>query len=196
MNIKHVITHTDKEFVKLPWKEQHKFGFWYKTPQLYLWDSSFMEKNIFDEWAKKHHPIQYFIRKVFNDISIQLYRAKRKARSIFYSIFKPYRNDVRKSIPRGEWSDINWLIETVNFAMMLSFEKEVEEFDFVDWNHFDEQRIFMEEFKEHLKYIKTERPALEENLYKDDHIDVEKMMNEKDTEVLVWMIKNRGFMWT
>lgn len=136
------------------------------------------------------------------------------------SIFAPQHSRLRKAIPRT-WQDISHLIEIVNFEFIKSFYEDEYTDGFVDWNHDQIHKDFAQWLESAYAYITKERPELEAQMwasYPDYKMDnwweeyktrkgnnedlygevnrLEALIREKDTEVLINLIKNRDFFWT
>lgn len=79
------------------------------------------------------------------------------------TIFYPHNNRIRESIPR-QYSDISHLIEIVNFKFVEVFYEEEYIDGNVDWTATEDHRQFSLWLESAYKYIKIERPKLEEEL--------------------------------
>lgn len=125
-----------------------------------------------------------------------------------YRFFRPCHQQIRKSIPR-RWVDISTLIETVNFEFIKSFHDN--EMHIIDWDSNESHREFKEWIDNAYIYITKGRSELEKQLsaaypplkrkgeYKDLYAEVnrlEKLIEDKDTEILLEMVKRRGMFWS
>ena len=79
------------------------------------------------------------------------------------TIFKPHNKRIRKSVPR-QYSDISNLIEIVNFKFVEVFYEEEYIDGNVDWDATEDHKEFSLWLESAYKYIKIERPKLEEEL--------------------------------
>lgn len=135
-------------------------------------------------------------------------------------IFKPAHKRVRKSIPRT-WYDLDYVLESVNFEVIKSFYEDEYKKGIVDWTATKEHSDFAKWLEGAYRYITVERPDLQKKLdesypdtvfcigklekklskasYKKLYSGVEKyekLIEKKDTELLVELIKNRSRLWT
>ena len=114
-----------------------KNKFWYSTP-------SALSLEDWEEWRQeieKNYPFQYWIRDTLPHwYRVHIAMPLRDLYWFIYRLIKPCHQDIRKVIPR-QWADIASLIVDVNFAMLTSFKKEVDE-SFVEWNASPEHRKF------------------------------------------------------
>jgi len=184
----------------LPKKEKHIWGFWYIKPYSLPWD---LEKSRSDEvdpngWSglreywKQEYPIQYRLREFVNDVGNKTGQLARFVRKTYRSLFKPYNKTIRNAIPRGEWHDVDYvLVETV-FACIVQFYQETKEFDFVDWDYNEGHQNFYAKLKEYNDFIINEIPAMRKKYELED----EEALMKKEDEIMMWAVKNRGYMWT
>jgi hypothetical protein len=169
---------------------------------------------------KSRYPIQWFFREWFfsweNPVYALIkgiyfdYREKKYTVKRFFNPFFPR---FRKCLPRHTYSDISEAIRKVNFALVLDFWHEEIVDGLVDWNDTEGHRSFISGMKKAVKYIEQERPKLvsqadaaltvatnkkkgtfEQRYAKHDAI--EKKIDEKDTELLVWVMQQREMFWT
>lgn len=125
-----------------------------------------------------------------------------------YRYFKPAHPQIRKSIPK-EFVDISSLIVTVNFEFIKTFHDN--EMDLIDWEHNEDYKQFKNWIDSAYNYIMFERPELEKELsnsypppkmkgtYEEKYKDVirfEKLIETKDTEILLQLIKRREMFWS
>lgn len=188
---------------------QYKFGFWYQIPGSLCWEG-------WDDWRelmKTKHPIQYFVRETIYDIVWSTKRLYRDSKYAIKCFFKPYHSDIRKAIPR-KWADVSGLVVDVNFAMILSFKKEADEYC-VDWDYGD-HRKFKNWLDASVKWIQEDRPAIQkqrDNAYPPyplpEHMrgwnydqlygevnKLEKIIDETDSAIIKQMVDYRYYMWT
>lgn len=166
---------------KIRWKLFNKFGIWRLTDLLpYSWRDFY--------WSK------------------------------IRTIFKPAHKRIRKAIPR-DWRDLDYIIENVNFEVLKSFYEDEFLKDIVDWTSTPNHKEFAEWLEKSYNYIVNERPVLQKRMdeaypesigfelnrgmnkttYKKLYGEVEKYENlieKKDTELMVEIIKRRRWFWT
>lgn len=188
-----------------------KNKFWYSTP-------SALSLEDWEEWRQeieKNYPFQYWIRDTLPHwYRVHIAMPLRDLYWFIYRLIKPCHQDIRKVIPR-QWADIASLIVDVNFAMLTSFKKEVDE-SFVDWNASPEHRKFMNWVNSSVHWIKVGRPACEAqrdalypphplpDIMKGKSYDelygelnkMEMLINETDSAILKQMIDYREYFWT
>jgi len=188
---------------------QYKFGFWYQIPGSLCWEG-------WDDWRelmKTKHPIQYFVRETIYDIVWSTKRLYRDSKYAIKCFFKPYHSDIRKAIPH-KWADVSSLVVDVNFAMILSFKKEADE-SCVDWDYGD-HRKFKNWLDSAAHWITVGRPnclAQQDASYPPHPLppemrgltydqlygnvnQIEKLIDETDTNIIKQMVDYREYMWT
>ena len=125
-----------------------------------------------------------------------------------YRWFNPAHQQLRKAIPR-EFVDISSLIVTVNFEFIKSFHDN--EMNIIDWDADELHREFRDWINDAYAYITQERPKLEQELsqaypprrakgpYEElyaDVIRIEKTIQDRDTAILMEMVKRREMFWS
>lgn len=133
-------------------------------------------------------------------------------------VFKPAHKRIRKAIPR-DWRDLDYILENVNFEIIKSFYEDEFKKDIVDWNSTPEHKKFAKWLEEVYNYITIERPRLQKKMdesypeftginlnkpttkasYKKLYGKVDKyeeLIEKKDTEVIIGLIKRRRWFWT
>ena len=125
-----------------------------------------------------------------------------------YRYFKPCHQEIRRVIP-NRWTDITELIRMVNFEFLKSYHDN--EMDIIEWNSDERHREFRDWIDQAYAYITVERPKLEDNLskayppfgskgpYEEKYAEVirlEALIEQKDTELLVEIMKKRGWFWS
>jgi hypothetical protein len=133
------------------------------------------------------------------------------------TIFKPAHKRIRKCIPR-DWRDLDYIIESVNFEVLKSFYEDEFLKDIVDWSSTPNHKEFAKWLKGAYKYITIERPLLQKKMdeaypesvgfinnrmskksYKELYGKVDKyesLIEKKDTELMIEIIKRRRWFWT
>jgi len=166
---------------KIRWKLFNKFGIWRLTDLLpYSWRDFY--------WSK------------------------------IRTIFKPAHKRIRRAIPR-DWRDLDYIIENVNFEILKSFYEDEYKKDIVDWTSTPDHKEFAKWLEKAYRYITDERPVLQKKMddaypehigfdlnrgvsktsYKKLYGEVEKYENlieTKDTELMIEIIKRRRWFWT
>lgn len=135
-------------------------------------------------------------------------------------IFRPANKRIRKAVPRTG-ADITSLIETLNFEMIKAFYEDEYLADIVDWTATDGHQAFATWLEGAYQYVTVERVDLQQQLtntypdinfgdylkidkdpkqrYQDLYGEVnrlEKLIDERDSQVLTELIKFRHYMWT
>ena len=146
---------------------------------------------------RTQRPIRYWWRNVS-------FRASQWWYSFESRWFRDRQRWLRKAVPYT-YSDQRELIRTTQFAILRSFasEKPLEHTAYYDpeWNAWDahgdyKPRQFADDFKRHLQWVTVDRAKAEEAWKAADYdLDVEDRINERDTEVLVWMATRWRHFW-
>lgn len=205
---------TVEDYFQLPKKEREYKGF-YKVPCALpnsLFKNNKSEKTWDDFYAeiKRLYPIQYFLREYLpsldNPILCAYYNIKSKIRLFFNPVFPRW----RKSLPRHEYADLIEFVPKSNFALILDFYYEEVLNGIVDWEADEPHREFLIKLKEHVAWIETGKKLKENQLVEaisnqftvvefteaDKVRTIEEEIFNRDTDVLNWLIANRGIMWT
>lgn len=210
------------DYFELPKSKREKFGI-YLTPYALPSEILDKEKKGWSSWSKiirKKYPVQGWIREWFFSYDNPLYRFIRitsmKFNSFYYNIkrfFKPCSPRFFKSWRRWEYMDKVEAIQIVNFAMIQDFWHDEINRDYVDWESDTAHKIFYEWIKSAISWIEVERQICENRLseayniahkkntknyyekYSEVH-EIEKLIDEKDEQILIDMIKYRKFFWT
>lgn len=132
-----------------------------------------------------------------NDVSWNVYR-----------YFKPCHQQIRKAIP-NRFTDITELIRDVNFEFVKSFHDN--EMDIINWDADNYHKDFRDWINKSYDYITIERPQLQDQLsksypplrakgtYQEKYAEVirlETLIEQKDTEVLLEIVKRRQMFWS
>ncbi len=117
------------------------------------------------------------------------------------TIWAPQHSRIRKAVPKYWW-DLDHVLQVVNFEIIKSFYEDEYKADIVDWEGTGGDSLkFTKWLEEAYTYITVYRKVLEkqiDNAYPDyDKVyNFEKEMEDKDTEVLINLVKWRRHMWT
>ncbi len=156
-------------------------------------------EDLFDDLKSKSYKPSIFTRFKWwlNDFTWDVYR-----------YFKPCHQEIRKSIP-NRWTDITELIRIVNFEFLKSYHDH--EMHNIEWNSDEYHRNFRDWINQAYVYITVERPKLEDDLsnaypsfgskgtYEEKYGEVnrlEALIEQKDTEILVDIVKKRAWFWS
>jgi hypothetical protein len=117
------------------------------------------------------------------------------------TIWAPKHSRIRKAIPR-HWMDLDHVLQDVNFEIIKSFYEDEYKAGIVDWEGTGGDALkFTKWLEESYTYITSYRKVLEkqiDNAYP-NYRKVEKLekeMEDKDTKVLIELVKWRRHMWT
>lgn len=125
-----------------------------------------------------------------------------------YCYFKPSHQQIRKVIP-NKFVDISELIKIVNFEFVKSFHDN--EMHNIEWEGNEVHAEFKIWIDKSYNYITIERPQLEEQInnsypprgmkgtYEEKYgelIRLEALLAQKDTEILVEIVKRREMFWS
>lgn len=195
------------------WLENRKNTGKKKTNTVKGWDA--WEKEI-----KSRYPIQWFFREWMFSIDNPVYLVAKNIFSTYVEIrynikrfIYPFYPRMRKVIPRHTYSDPCELFRKINFALVLDFWYLDMVNGVVDWNSDEVHKNFFKSVKNAVKYIETDRIKLETQLdkllvqankkYKGNYNQryakfhaLEQKIKEKDTEILVWIMREREKFWS
>lgn len=169
---------------------------------------------------KRIYPIQWWVREwcfswdnPIYAIFKRTYFNYQEIRSAVRRFITPFYPRFRKACPRHKYSDICEFSREINFALILDFWYEEMLSGIVNWNDNGAHKKFYKEVKNAVKYIEKDRPKLikqsdteltratykkkgnfEERYGK--HHALEAKIAEKDTDILVWFVKEREMFWT
>jgi len=169
---------------------------------------------------KRRYPVQWLLREWFFSWNNPVYaffkglyfdyREKKYAVKRYINPFYPR---FRKSMPRHQYSDVSEALRKVNFALVLDFWYDEMVDGIVDWNDNTNHKNFFQGVKRAVKYIEVDRPALEnkadealtvatnktkgtfEQRY-GKHDALERKIDQKDKQLLIWIMQNREMFWT
>lgn len=203
--------YTLKEYLEAPKsRRQNKIG-WYREPDGYLWlGFNKCASHDFEEYWKKHYPIQYFLREIiWSNINIYFYRFRRSILHNIKCFFFPRQRWLTKVIP-NDWMDKPNLIDLVLFTSLEDFIEKEKGFETVEW--YDDPDI--DTTKLSLHQLKTREAAaelkrayrwckitkkIEERLGRKKNpcwrllIDIQERGNEKYAKII---FKYRHYLWT
>ena len=147
-------------------------------------------------WQDK---VRWFIR--YNIISRIPYQIREFYYNKVKTIWAPQHSRIRKAVPKYWW-DLDHVLQVVNFEIIKSFYEDEYKADIVDWEGTGGDSLkFTKWLEEAYKYITVDRKELEKQIdnaypnYKKVE-KLEKEMEDKDTEVLIDLVKWRRHMWT
>jgi len=207
MNKKQIVT-TTEEWLKLPRSE--------RVPRKWYWPTGWYEApfammiNDWNNWEKhikKEYPIQYWLRESFQYTFRRYYRT---IKGLKRYIINPRRR-MRNAVFSVQYMDLVELVPHFHFQAIIEFVEVEKTFEVTDWS---EEGVSEKgkKFKELYNYVKYERPFLLEKLntaYEQIEITTEydlnrynevdtisKEIKNKDTELCIWVIQNRDYLWT
>ncbi len=211
-----------KEYFALPKTDREWHGF-YMTPFGLPWErlgDKIEGWDAFYDKIQKEYPIQYFFRRWIFSSDNPLYWAFMchvwwPLRDTKYSIkrwFNPLYPRWRNSLPRHKYCDITEHFVTSNFALIQDFYWEEMIDGVIDWEGDTSHKEFYRQIKAHIDWIEKGLPELEEKFSKEletvsslsgeysikykEILALEQQKQDKETEILVWFVNNRGFFWT
>ena len=201
-----------KQYKELPKSEREIFGFWYRLPKLYEWGGE-----RFEDYWKKHYPIQFRIREGVENLLISISVLKDKLIENTWTRIFPKNTWATKTIPHT-YSDKPELIQDFLFASIIDF-VDNEPTEYTDWESSKEHKQTWKTINNLYKFAKYTLPArrkrldeLMSELYdekslmefvdKSDDPRYEEMSAlEKQTETeiqqnLLEIVKIRQYLWT
>jgi len=211
MNKKQIAT-TTEEWLQLP-----RFK---RAPRKWYWPTGWYEApfamiiNDWGNWEKhiqKEYPIQHWLRENFQYLLRHLYHT---VKGLKHYIINPRRR-MRNAIFPAKYVDLVELVPQFHFQAIIEYievEKAFEEFVWDENLVSSKTAEVGKELKKYYNYIKVDRPLLLKDLHKAyekveetnftdqerfnevDKLDM--LIKTKDTELCVWVIHNRDFLWT
>ena len=180
------------------------------------------EWDAFYKQIKKDFPIQAFFRHTLTDwISSQWNGIDGRYRDVRDWLF-PRQKWLLRDVP-NHWSDKKWLSVAVLYTMIVHFIEDEDALNVVNWDSDPEHFAFKQGLIECYRWIKEGRTELlkqidtelmegvksRRHLYKTightidgynavygPYDQLEKQLEDTDTEMCIWIIKNRAFLWT
>lgn len=201
-----------KQYKELPESEREVFGFWYRLPKFYEWGGE-----RFEDYWKKHYPVQFRIRDGVENFWITLSVWKDKIIDNTWRRLFPRNAWARKIIPHT-YSDKVELIQDFLFASIIDF-VENEPIDMTDWQSDKKHAEIYRDIEKLYKFAKHTLPARRKRLDEmmSELYDEESLMEfvdksndpkyeelsalEKQTETeiqqnLLQIVKIREYLWT
>jgi hypothetical protein len=221
--LKHVSVNSVDEYFALPTNEREHWGLYrkpYALPMDKLLGGNLRGWDAWEKQIKSQYPVQWFFREWFTSYKnpvysfiMGFYYNYTELKYAIKRFIKPFYPRFRKAFPRHKYSDVSEVLRNVNFALLLDFWYEEMVDGVVNWNSNQTHKKFYRDVKNAVKYIEVERPALEkkstdellktiskkkgtfdERYAKYDAL--EEKINQKDRELLVWMMQQREMFWT
>lgn len=210
---------TSEEYFALPVEQREKNGFYLSPVALKVNFSSKTSGEWCSEWdvfrkeIRKRYPIQWFFREWFPSYDNPIYALYRhicwKYKDIKFAIknfIKPSFPRWRKTLPRHKFSDLTWLVIESNLNLLLDFWHEEVVDGFVNWQSDESHKKFYKELKSYVNWIEKTREDLikkanktllssSKNKYK-KYEEIEEQIDEKEKEIVKWMVDNKTFLWT
>lgn len=138
----------------------------------------------------------------FSDLALYIpYPIRNFYRERIRTIWRPQHCRIRKAVPKY-WVDLDHVLQEVNFEIIKSFYEDEYMAGVVDWEGTGGQALeFTKWLEKAYTYITSYRKVLEKQIdnaypnYKKVE-KLEKEMEDKDTKVLIELVKWRRHMWT
>lgn len=146
-----------KQYKELPKSEREIFGFWYRLPKLYEWGGE-----RFEDYWKKHYPIQFRIREGIENLLISISVFKDKLIDNTWTRIFPKNTWARKIIPHT-YSDKPELIQDFLFACIIDF-VDNEPTEYTDWESSKEHKQTWKTINNLYKFAKHTLPARRKRL--------------------------------
>ena len=200
------------QYKQLPKSKREAFGFWYRLPKLYEWGGE-----RFEDYWKKHYPIQFRIREGIENLLISISVYKDKLIENTWTRIFPKNAWARKIIPHT-YSDKPELIQDFLFACIIDF-VDSEPVEYTDWESSKEHKQTWETVNELYKFAKYTLPARRKRLdellselydekslmeFVDKSTDpkyeemsaLEKQTDKEIQQNLLQIVKIREYLWT
>lgn len=187
-------------------KTEKKVWFWPTGWYVMPYALSRGEWDIYDAYLSVEYPVQHFLRETYSDWSHSLsfnYRdTKRRIKNFFRHPRKDFRDFVFSKNGNMDMVEIIVLFHLGCVIELVEKEKYFETFAALE----SEEKEFAKQLKEAYDYAKNGRKKLQDEidqliltLSNDDftaYIDIDKKLNECDTIVCDFVVKNRDKFWT
>jgi hypothetical protein len=201
-----------EEYINLPYSQRTVWLVWYKEPLISHnngWPfARSSEINMVDNFIKKNFPVQSWVRDNAFSFKVKISRVH----DWISNQMRPRQKWLTEQIPKS-WSDKTYLIQMINFAMVVDFIEGEKALDVTDWAASSAGADqFSKELKDCYDYIKVRRVQLEKEhdaSYPDEDtrtgdfaVDyaensrLELLLNKEDTKYLTWIVINRDYFWT
>jgi len=215
----HANAHSIEEYFALPKLQREKWGLYLMPIALPcdIFGDGEEGFKAFSSKIRKEYPVQGFIREWVlswdNPAYAFLNRIGMKLSDARYSVKRfitPACPRFRKAYPRHTYKDITGAVVDINFALILDFWHEEVVDGHVDWESDDEHIKFHTELKNAVNYLEIERPQLQEKIelalseacgksYEEKYGEYDRLgeqLTAKDSEILIWFMKQRDAFWT
>ena len=126
-------------------------------------------------------------------------------------IFKPRQRWIKDHIEYNKWCDKTELIPNFLFGCVVHLVEKEQWIEHIDYAASEHHAEFARELQECYDYIKVRRPNLEKEIdeayqnlpqvsdYEEKYAEViriEKEIDKMDKHFMIWIVTNKGFMWT
>jgi hypothetical protein len=179
---------------------------WYVKP----WALEMNEWEKEDAFFKKTYPVQYFFRETIDGF---IFQQKSKFQEFKYDIkgrlCNP-RKEMRGKVFPHNWNDLTESIVIFHLEAIIEFVDREKCFENINYDSDDDHKEFAKGLKECYDYAKSTRDSLKLKLseayerapldgeydviYKEVN-DIEAEIEEYDTKVCEWVVKNRNYFW-
>lgn len=203
---------TSRELVVWYWP----FPLYIKPYALRAGDYPIGEWTKFYAYIKEEYPVQYFFRKTIVHL---FHRMERNLRDIRYNVkryIKIPRKEMRDRVFTREYSDLSSIVVEFCLQCVIEYVDREKFFEKIEFNSSNEMRTFAAQLKECHTYATKGRQEIlteienaweaiplvmngitQNNVNKYDKItELENKLEEADTQVCEWVIKNRKLLWT
>jgi hypothetical protein len=165
----------------------------------------------YDNYLKEKYPVQYFLRETLHSLIYRyiVHPYKKIKNSVKYTLSNP-RKEMRKKVFPNYWSDLTETIVIFHLETLIEFVDREEALKNVLYSSNEEHKQFEKGLKECYEYAKVGRESMHKKLneayervsrdlpyeeaYKEVN-EIEKQIEECDTKVCEWVIKNRTYFW-
>lgn len=217
-----VVVSTLDEYKAMPLKSR-ELVVWYWPFPLYIKPYALRAGNDFigewtkfDEYVKNEYPVQYFFRDTFIGFFQDIEASVRRIKWKIYPYIKRSRKEMRDKVFIRQYRDLDSII--VEFCMQCVIEYVDREkcFDKIVFNYSNEMKTFAAQLKECHAYVTKGRQEILDEIEKaweavplvmndiaqnkmekyNKVTELETKLEEADTQVCEWVVKNRRQLWT
>lgn len=194
---------------------------WFKKPYALLWTPADTVAGSICEWTKVErylkntYPIQYRVREAYENSLDIFYRICSSIRRFYNSRIRGHRRQMRNTVFRREYRDLDTIVVDFSLQCLIEFVDREKGIESHDYTYDQAARTFAAELKECYDYAISGRKRLvdaisaeSERAYQEHRSGksspsiyneltrLEKELEDYDTKVCEWVVRNRGRLWT
>lgn len=194
---------------------------WYKTPYALRFEVELLnpKNTMLSEWAKlsaflkREYPIQFRVRDCLENIEIWYdHSFIPSIRGFWKDWIVGRRVEMRKKVFRREWRDLDTIIIDFHAQCLIEFVEREKGLSEIDYTQTEEDIAFASELQEQYDYATRGRELLKDKIQQSlekassawngrieiyrESDELQAQLDEKDTQMCNWVVKNRSRLWT